>query len=399
MDARKYEVIIKAAECGNLTRAGEDFGYTQSGVSHMIKAVETEFGFRIFLRGRGGVTLTEEGARVLPYLREIVKWNERLTQTVGSLNGLIAGTLRIGSFSSIAAHWLPQIIKRFQSDYPNIKIEITEGGTDALEAALEEGAADLALMTCQPGRGFEHYALYSDPFLAILPPEHPLASRSEFPLEAFNGEDFVIVTHSYDYATSRILEEHSLTPNIKFTSRDERTIFSMVENGLGVSILPELVMRGWSGRAVTLPLKPGVTRELAICLPSFAEASPACKRFVTYVKKMVARDGSVRELPDGEKPRRLTEGKSPLFSSRPLVASSELPRHLKRVPASSSPSVAAAAGNAALHAGQTIEHERFGMGTVLRVEGTGENVKATIRFENVGEKQLLLRFARFKVVE
>ena len=132
MDARKYEVIIKAAECGNLTRAGEDFGYTQSGVSHMIKAVETEFGFRIFLRGRGGVTLTEEGSRVLPYLREIVKWNERLTQTVSSLSGLITGTLRIGSFSSIAAHWLPQIIKRFQSDYPNIKIEITEGGTDAL---------------------------------------------------------------------------------------------------------------------------------------------------------------------------------------------------------------------------------------------------------------------------
>ena len=76
----------------------------------------------------------------------------------------------------------------------------------------------------------------------------------------------------------------------------------MVENGLRASILPELVMRGWSGRAVTLPLKPGVTRELAICLPSFAEASPACKRFVTYVKKMVARDGSVRELPEGEKP-------------------------------------------------------------------------------------------------
>ena len=110
-------------------------------------------------------------------------------------------------------------------------------------------------------------------------------------------------------------------------------------------------------------------------------------------------DACYLDLPDSEKPRRLTEGKSPLFSSRPLVASSELPRHLKRVPASSSPSVAAAAGNASLHAGQTIEHERFGMGTVLRVEGTGENVKATIRFENVGEKQLLLRFARFKVVE
>lgn len=300
MDARKYEVIIKTAECGSLTKAGEYFGYTQSGVSHMIKAVETEFDFRIFLRGRDGAKLTDEGSRVLPCMREMVKWNERLMQTVGAINGLIAGTLRIGSFSSIAVHWLPQIIKRFQNDYPDIKIEITEGGTDALEAALEEGTADLAFMTCQPGRGFERYVLCSDPFLAILPPEHPLASRGEFPLEAFNGEDFVIVTHSYDYAASHILEEHSLTPRIKFTSRDERTIYSMVENGLGVSILPSLIMQGWAGRAVALPLKPRVTRELAICLPSFAEASPACRRFVAYVKKMVARDGSVRALPEGE---------------------------------------------------------------------------------------------------
>lgn len=301
MDVRKYEVIIKAAECGSLTRAGESFGYTQSGVSHMIKAVEAEFGFRIFMRGRAGVTLTEEGRSVLPYLREIVKWNERLTQTVGSLNGLISGTLRVGSFSSIATHWLPQIIKRFQENYPNIKIEITEGGTDALEEAVEDGRADLALMTYQPGLHLEHHALCVDPFLAILPHEHPLAGRAEFPLEAFNGEDFVIVTHSYDYATGRILDDYSLKPNIKFTSRDERTIFSMVENGLGVSILPELVLRGWEGRVVKLPLTPRVTRELSICLPSFADASPACKKFVGYVKRMVAPDGGVKDVPETEK--------------------------------------------------------------------------------------------------
>ena len=71
MDTRKYEVIIKAAECGNLTKAGESFGYTQSGVSHMIKGVEEEFGFRIFMRGRDGVSLTTEGERVLPFLREV----------------------------------------------------------------------------------------------------------------------------------------------------------------------------------------------------------------------------------------------------------------------------------------------------------------------------------------
>ncbi len=301
MDVRKYDVILRAAELGNLTKAGEDFGYTQSAVSHMIKAVESEFGFRVFLRGHDGVSLTEEGRRIMPQLREIVKWNERLTQTVSSLNGLISGTLRVGSFISTAIHWLPQILKRFREDYPNINIEITEDGTDMLEAAIEEGRVDLAIMAFRPGQSFEHHVLYIDHFMAILPPEHPMASRPVFPVDAFNGEDFVTVTNSYDYMTSTILEEYSLKPRIIFSSRDERTVFSMVGNGLGVSILPEMVMRGWSGNAVARPLQPEITRELSICMPSFREASPACKHFVGYLKKMVSKDGSVKDIPPGAK--------------------------------------------------------------------------------------------------
>lgn len=295
MDIRKYEVIIKAAECGNLTKAGESFGYTQSGVSHMIKSVEEEFGFRIFLRGRDGVSLTPDGERVIPALREIVKWNESLGQTVSAINGLIRGQLRIGSFTSIAIHWLPKIIRRFQENYPNISIDITEGGISALESALEEGAVDLTFMSVQPGRSFDRILLRKDPFLAILPKGHPMAGEKKFPLEAFNGVDFILVTHGFDYDTNRILKKYSLTPSIKFTSHDDHTVFSMVENGLGVSILPELVMRSYSGRGVTLPLVPEVSRDLALCVPSFADASPACRRFIEYVKKMISADGSVRE--------------------------------------------------------------------------------------------------------
>ncbi len=287
MDIRKYEVIIKAADCGNLTKAGEAYGYTQSGVSHMIKSVEDEFGFRIFLRGRDGVALSPEGEKVLPCLREMAKWNEQLGQTVSAINGLISGTLRVGAFTSISFYWLPQIIKRFQQDFPNIKIEITEGGISSLESLLEDGAVDITFMSVQPERNYDRYVLKKDPFLAILPSDHPMAGAESFPLEMFNDADFILLTRGFDYDTNRILKKYSLHPNIKFTSHDDHTVFSMVVNGLGISILPELVMQAYRGRAAMLPLSPPVHRTLAMCVRSFDEVSPACRRFIEYTKHIL----------------------------------------------------------------------------------------------------------------
>ena len=114
-------------------------------------------------------------------------------------------------------------------------------------------------------------------------------------------------------------------------------------------------------------------------------------------------DARYLDLPQGESTRRIAPENRPSDMARPKASlfAPTPTRNLKRVPPESDAKPAipkAAAGNASVREGQTIEHERFGLGTVLRVEGTGENVKATIRFENVGEKQLLLRFARFKVI-
>ncbi|WP_279011435.1 LysR family transcriptional regulator, partial [Synergistes jonesii] len=136
MDIRKYEVIIKAAECRNLTKAGEFFGYTQSGVSHMIKVVEEELGFRVLSRSRSGVSLTPEGERIIPVLREIARWNENLVQIAADINGLVCGNLRVGVFSSVAIHWLPRILRDFQADYPHISIDIIEGGSEDMRDKL-----------------------------------------------------------------------------------------------------------------------------------------------------------------------------------------------------------------------------------------------------------------------
>lgn len=292
-DIRKYEVILKAAECGSLTRAGEVFGYTQSGVSHMIRAVENEFGFRIFQRAPRGVTLSPDGERVLPILREIVRQNERLSQTVGEIGGLVCGTLRIGTYASIAVHWLPKIVRRFLHDWPNVEIIISEGGAAALESALTEGRNDLTLMSTLEGRGYESMALCTDPLLAILPPNDPYASRKSFPIEEFRKREFIMISRDADYDAGLLLTKHAVHPHIKFSPREDYTVYAMVDNGLGVSILPGLILRGFRGNVVALPLEPEEFRTLALCAQSFDALSPAARRFAQYVKKMVRPDGTV----------------------------------------------------------------------------------------------------------
>ena len=105
MDFRKYEVFLRTLECGSLTRAGEELGYTQSGVSHMMKSLEEEVGFCLFSRGRAGVELTAEGARIVPIIRELSKWNEQLSQVLSSIKGFELGTIRIATIASISFHW------------------------------------------------------------------------------------------------------------------------------------------------------------------------------------------------------------------------------------------------------------------------------------------------------
>lgn len=91
-------------------------------------------------------------------------------------------------------------------------------------------------------------------------------------------------------------------------------------------------------------------------------------------------------------------GETPMASRKRLIGSS-MPRNLRRVDPIQPSSPSSGSPTALLHEGQFIEHERFGRGEVLKVEGVGDNAKATIRFQHAGDKQLLLRFARFKVIE
>lgn len=130
MNVSQYEALIKALETGTLTQAAEELGYTQSGLTRALNALESQFGFKLLRRDRNGVQLTAEGQFLLPHIKTVLYDQYRLEECVNEINGLKSGLIRVGTFNSVSAQWLPGMIKRFQADYPGIRFELLHGTND-----------------------------------------------------------------------------------------------------------------------------------------------------------------------------------------------------------------------------------------------------------------------------
>lgn len=287
MSIKKYKVLDKVIELGSLTKAAEQLGYTQSGVSHIINNLEEELGVVLLKRSRAGVSLTENGERIMPAIRGILSCNEQLEQTVADIHGLASGTVRIGSFTSVAVHWLPGMIKQFQQDYPNIELKLFNGDYHDVNSWLEAGAVDIGFVTLPADVNCECTPLHEDRLLAIVPVGHRLAGASSFPVAQMQGESFISLLESSDHDARRALENAGVHPDVRFTTKDDYAIIAMVQNGLGVSIMPELLLTGQTDGVSVMELEPPASRVIALAVHETGGQSPAARRFAEYVKRWV----------------------------------------------------------------------------------------------------------------
>lgn len=283
MNIKKYETFVKVVELGSLTRAAEALGCTQSAVSHILNDLEQEFGFSLLLRGRGGARLTENGARVLPAVRGILNYSEQLHQTVSSIRGLDTGAIRIGTFTSVAVHWLPAILKQFSEAHPNIDFKLYNGDYGDVNRWLAEGSIDVGFLSLPAEVECECIPLVQDRLLAVLPRDHPMANLPRFPVSQVQNEHFISLLESSDMDARSVLTAAGVTPNIRFTTKDDYAIIAMVEQGLGMSILPELLLKRRSENVVTMELVPRASRMIGIAIPNASRSSPATRSFADFV--------------------------------------------------------------------------------------------------------------------
>lgn len=241
MNIQKYMAFVKTIEHGSFTKAAEALNYTQSGISRMIKDLEMEWGVDIQ-----------------------------------------SGMIRIGTFSSVATHWLPNMIQIFQKDYPKIDFELLLGDYTEIESWILEGRVDFGFLRLPTKAELETVFLEQDRFMVVIPENHPLADCDKFPINELLNSPFMLLEKGAKAEIAEIFEKHHISPQVHFTTWDDYAIMSMVENGLGISILPELILQRIPYRIISKELEVPAFRDIGIAMREQKSLSLAAKRFLDY---------------------------------------------------------------------------------------------------------------------
>lgn len=286
MSLKKYEAFVKTVQLGSLTKAAQALGSTQSRISHILRDLEEEYGFELMERNRGGIKLTEAGAMILPKMESVLQKVQELDQLLEDIRSANAGSVRLGAFTSVAVHWLPGMIRVFEQAHPKAELAMFNGDYHDIEQWLRNGDIDLAFVTLPAPQGVRTIPLFEDPLVAILPKGHRLAAMEEIPIDEFQQEPFISLLQSSAHDFHRALDKAGVKPNIKFTTKDDYAILAMVEQGLGVSIVPELLLKGRRENLEVRRLAPYASRTIALAAPE-GDALPVVEAFVQTAVRWV----------------------------------------------------------------------------------------------------------------
>jgi len=265
MDSKKLEILMTAADLGSFTKASEVVGYTQSGLTHMMDALEREIGFPLLQRNHSGIQLTEQGAQLMPAIREFLQANANLEARIKAIAEQKNEVIRIAAYSSIAMHWMPEILYRFRRLCPEINVDLrmVDHALEPFEL-LEKGQTDVIFASRQNYSCCDWIPLYEEKMYAILPKSYPLNGRETFLLTEFSGQDFLMPHGRFDIDVKAAFDPVKVKVNEKRSRVDDETVIRMVGRGLGVSMMTELMIRGRTDDVQCVPVDPPAIRELGM---------------------------------------------------------------------------------------------------------------------------------------
>ncbi len=282
MNTQKIRILLEAIELGSLSKAGESLGYTQSALTQMMRSLEDEIGFPLLNKSPRGVEPTREALILLPAMRQMLNDEQILFQEISEIQGIHSGSIRVGSFTSTSIRWLPKVLHYFQENYPDITFDINECGQDEMLQGIIDGTLDIALMSDPETDAIDFIPILEEPMYVVFSKDHDLSSYDYVPLSELKKHPSII--ESFDRDSHKVFDQAGVSLDARFYSKDAIAILSMVQEGLGIAVLPELIIDQFPGDYDYRLLDPEVYRTLGIGVRNMRNCGPLARFLIKYIK-------------------------------------------------------------------------------------------------------------------
>lgn len=291
LSIKQVRYFIATADSGQVSQAAMVLNVSQSAVTTAIKQLEDNLGVSLFRRLASGVVLTAEGARFLTHARNVMAAVNSAERAPLTEDTALAGVVRVGVTYTVLGYFLPRLYARFARTYPKIRVELHELPRDQLEERLNDGSLDMAVMLVSNLRDKAHLAfetLVRSRRRLWLPAEHPLLSVETITLEDVAREPYVMLTVDEASQTAgRYWQQVGLSPQVIFTTSSVEAVRSFVADGIGVTVLSDMVYRPWSLEGQRIELRNVVadipSMDIGVAWNRSIPQSPATRTFSEFM--------------------------------------------------------------------------------------------------------------------
>jgi DNA-binding transcriptional LysR family regulator len=251
MTSDQLRAFLGVAQEGRFSTAARGLGLSQSGLSRQLQSLESELGVRLLVRTPTGAKLTDAGERFLPHARRALEALSAGTAELQQLSGKPSGPVALGTLHTVGAYLLPDLITEFARVYPEVRLRLSESLAAELEEGVARGTLDLAILSL-PVRRADLVAqkLWEEPLVLAVPRGHRLTKlgRPVALTEAVEEPWVIIPGMTGTRALEAACEARGVTPQVALETDNSEAMRRMVERGLGVALLPELMVRDHQAR-------------------------------------------------------------------------------------------------------------------------------------------------------
>ncbi len=246
MSFSKYKTFLEVVKEKSMSKAALNTNQTVPGVSYSISKLEDEWGLALFTRNRGNILLTDAGKEVLPHIIAILNEQHALERKIQSLNNTCKGTVRVGGLRCVLKQWLPAIIKEMNALYPDILIEIVLNPYEDIQNDITTGKIDVAFGGEPMMKMLDFHHIFDDPFVVVVDKANPLCRKKFITLDELSKSEYKIIMPcwSADKELMNMIKKNHIDEYTSYAIKDSGTIISMVESGMGISIMPYFVATG-----------------------------------------------------------------------------------------------------------------------------------------------------------